>query len=116
MEKGYARLQQIGEHGVMEIVARLHADLHVKEAAGKREYGTSDDAERVYVYGIYGAEQAVWIQSEDQSKETIIAYALELFGISVFVTPDVFQVGPVWEPVIISSGSDLTDEDRKSVV
>lgn len=96
IEEGHARLQQIGEHGVVKIAARLHADFHVEEAASQRSNGAGDDAECVYVYSVYGAKQAVRVQREDRPKETVVEHVCVLFHVtSVFHAPDILQVGPV---------------------
>lgn len=103
----------------MEVVAWSHADIHVEETAKQCGNGAGDDAECVYVYGIHGTEQAVWIQREDRPKKTVVVHVcvqvVELFGAftSIFDAPDILQVGPVWEPVIISSGGDLTDDEEQ---
>jgi len=59
VEESHARLQQIGEYNVVEVVARIHADIHVEETAKQRGNGAGDNAKCVYVYGIHGTEQAV---------------------------------------------------------
>lgn len=96
VEEGHACLQQIGEHGAMEIAARAHADFHVEEATDQRGNSAGDDAECVYVYGIRSTEQTVRVQREDRPKETVVEHVREFFDLaSVFDTPDILQIGPV---------------------
>lgn len=96
IEEVHARLEQIGEHGVVEIAARLHADFHEEETATQRGNGAGDDAECVYVYGVHGAEQAVRVQLKDQPKEAVVEHVCVLLDVTgVFDAPGILQVGPV---------------------
>jgi len=98
----------------VKVVARVHADCHVEEAAAQRGNGAGDNAECVYVNGIHGAEQTVWIQRKDRSKKAVVVHVREFFSLTrVFNTSDSLQVGPVREPVIISGSSDLTDDKEE---
>lgn len=66
MKEGHARLQQIGEHGVVQLDAGVHADLHEEEAAEYCRKGACENAKCVNVYSIHGTEQTVRIQGEDR--------------------------------------------------
>jgi len=113
VEEGHARLQQIGEHAVVEIAARSHADVHEEEAPAQGGNGADDDAERVDLHGVFRAEQTVRIQREYRREQAAVAHILRLaFGIRAAASSQAFQVCPEGNPVVISGSSDLTNHEQ----
>lgn len=118
VEERHPCLQQIGEHGVVEVAAGVHADPHEEKAAKQRSGGAGDDAERVDVDGVHGSQQTVRIQREDRPQKAVVALFLKgLVDLSIitesgaFVSSNGLQVGPVRGPVVGPRGGDLADNE-----
>jgi len=114
VEEGHARMHQIGEHAVVEIAARPHADVHEEEAPGQGGNGAGDNAERVDLHGVCRAEQAVRIQREYRCEEAAVAHVVGLvFAIRGIVSSQALRVCPERNPVVISGSSDLANHEQQ---
>jgi len=107
-------MHQIGKHAVVEIAARLHADVHEEEAPAQGGNGAGDDAERVDLHGVYRAEQAVRIQREYRCQEAAVTHVLGLvFAIRGVVSSQALRVCPERNPVVISGSGDLANHEQQ---